>query len=173
MKRFLFLIALLIFFGCNAYATVGNDTRTATLGDKDNSNVYRVATYRDSNNDGYVVYANDTGIIYPYLESTTNLTLGYYQSGLIFTVFPAQNNTQFTLPTCSTPGLDFYLVSGTNASTWKVEIQNTDIINFTGETVGKGISNTSAAQGDQIELFCGVTNNWVVKDKIGTWIAGS
>lgn len=177
MKRCLFLIiGLLALIQCNAFAqstSQSTDTRTATIGDKDNSLNYRMATYRDGNNDGYLVYAVDTGIQYPYLESTTNLTLAYYQSGIVLAVYPSANHTQIKLPT-ATPGLDFYMVDGLAGDTWSIEIQSTDQILFTGDGVrGTGITNSSAAAGDQIELFCQNAGQWLVKDKLGTWAAGS
>lgn len=170
MKRFLFLIALLVCFYTNAMA----DVVTATVGDRNNSNVYRLSASRDSNNNGYLTYAADSGIKYPYLESTTNLTLASYQAGIIIGVYPSQNNTAFTLPT-AVPGLDYLFISGKAGATWKIVIQSTDFIAFAGQPAGggTGIVNSSAAQGDQIELFCIFTGQWLVRDKTGTWTAGN
>jgi hypothetical protein len=173
MKRFSFLIIALLLYCGNAFAVTG-DTVTFTAGDKNASNIYRLYLQRVlGGTNSYVTYAQDTGINYPYLESTTNLTLAYYQSGLIMGVYPSANHSQFTLPT-AVPGMDFYFVDGDSLGhTWAIEIQPTDVIAFLGETVGKGINNTSAAQGDQIELFCVFAGQWLVKDKLGTWVIGN
>lgn len=169
MKRFLFLMALLVCLSGNAFA----DVLTATVGDRNSSNVYRLSTSRDSSSNGYLAYAADTGIKYPYLESTTNLTLASYQSGIIIGAYPSSTNTTYTLPT-AVAGLDYYLVDGdSTGKTWQIAIQSTDYIAFTGEILGRGIKNTSAAQGDQIELFCVFAGQWLIKDKTGTWAVGN
>lgn len=168
MKRFLFLVALLVALSGNAFA----DVATGTFGDQDLANVYGLTAFRDPLNNVYFTYAPDAGIKYPYLESTTNLTLGAFQSGIIFGVYPSQNHSQWTVPT-AVPGLDFYFAAGNNGKTWAIEIQPTDVISYPGETTGLGISNSSAAQGDAIELFCVFAGQWIVKDRTGTWTAGN
>jgi hypothetical protein len=111
------------------------------------------------------------GIYYPTSDGTTNQTLTVNQSGQV-TAFMGQNNhTQFTLPT-AVPGMDYDFVSGV-AKTYSIEVQSTDLINYSSETTGTGISNSSGAQGDEIELFCTTANQWNIRNKLGTWAAGN
>lgn len=123
----------------------------------------------DNNNDFYFA-PTSASILYPSNSYTTNQTLTINNSGQV-TVFSGTGlQTAFTLPT-AIPGMDFIVVSSV-AKTFRIRIQATDTIQFSGESAGLGILNTSGAQADSIELFCAVANQWVIKDKTGTWVVG-
>ena len=167
MKKLLALIIGLMVCALPAHASIsnmvgqlGNYTSTdGTYGlEVDNNNVFHYSLTK-------------SGIYYPTMENTTNQTLTANQSGEIIAFMGTSNHTQFTLPT-AVPGMDYDVISGV-AQTFSLEVQSTDLINFTGETAGVGISNSSGAKGDEIELFCTVANQWNIRNKLGTWAAGN
>lgn len=168
MKRILSLavIALLAFVSYS-YAAV----TTATFGDYNSSNVYRMS----ANSDGTITYASDTSVLYPYSTASTNQTLTALQSGSVI-VFntgsgTAQNGTSFTLPTAAV-GMQYTIVADI-AKWFFVDAQSTDTINFSTASVGQRISNSgSALAGDSITLFCATATKWSVIDKSGTWAVG-
>lgn len=167
MKRILTLaLVAILALSCQSFAA---NVRTATFGDQNASNEYRVkadANY-DSGNTGWIVFAQDTGIYYPYTSSTTNQTLVASQTGTTLVFTGTSNNTRFTLPT-ATVGMDFTIVSSV-AKSMQITPQSTDTIKYSTLTVGQGLVNSSAAAGDVIELFCYAANTWSSKNMVGTW----
>lgn len=175
MKRILIFLGLLVVcLSGNAYATA---QRTATIGDLNDSGVYRLRADMDTAGSsnctssqstcGWVVYAQDTGIFMPYATSTTNTTLVPSQSGTTFVSTSTSTNAAFTLPTAAV-GMDYTIVAG-SAKQLQVRVQSTDTIAFASLAAGQGLVNSTAALGDTIELFCYVANTWVVKNHDGTW----
>ncbi len=168
MKRILSLaVVALLAFSIPSFAAV----KTATFGDYNSSNVYRLT----ADSDGTLTYASDTSILYPYSTASTNATLTALQSGSII-VFnngagAAASGTQFTLPTAAV-GMEYTIVA--DIAKWiYVDAQSTDTINFSTATAGQRINNSStAAKGDSITLFCASAGNWSVVDRIGTWAVG-
>lgn len=168
MKRIL-ILALFSLFVANipAFAAV----TTATFGDYNTSNAYRLT----ANSDGTLSFASDTSILYPYSTASTNQTLNALQSGSVI-VFnnglgTAQNATAFTLPT-AVVGMQYTIVA--DITKWFfVDAQSTDTINFSTASAGQRISNSaSAASGDSITLFCATANKWSVSNREGTWAVG-
>lgn len=175
MKRILTL-AIFVLFALSSQVFASN--RTATFGDQNASGEYRLKADTDSStgtNLGWVTYAQDTGIYYPYSTASTNQTLIASQTGSV-TVFnngagTAQNGTLFLLPT-ATVGMQFTIIADI-AKWFFVDCQNTDTINFSTATAGQRISNSgSAAAGDSITFFCATANKWSIADKSGTWAVG-
>lgn len=167
-KLIVFLFGVMLLALGKAEASVPN--MTAQLG------VYSTVDSRyglevDNNNDFYFA-TTGASIIYPSNTGTTNQTLTINNSGQTFIFTGTSAHTQFILPTCNVMGMDFDLLSNV-AKTWAVQVQSTDTIQFSGESAGLGIANSSGAQGDEVELFCGVANTWSIKNKLGTWAAGN
>lgn len=173
MKRILsFLIAFVLALTVNSYAT----QRTATFGDKNASGEYRIRADEDSSagsNLGWVRFASDTGIYYPYLATaTTNTTLLASQTGttVVFNngTGTAANGTQYTLP-AATVGMNFTII-GDVAKFFYVKPASGEIINYSTNLANNRISNkTTAAIGDSVSLFCIVAGQWSIKSRIGTW----
>lgn len=169
MKRIL-TIALVLLMGLCSQSFA---SRTATFGDQNSAGVYRVRTDRDdSTGAGYVTYAQDTGIVYPYLTTpTTNFTLTAFQSGSVYILDsavagPPAANTTFTLPT-ATVGLQYTFIADVSTF-FRVAPQSTDIIRLSTAVAGNKVRN-SGAVGDSITLFCAVAGFWSISDRIGTW----
>lgn len=169
MKRILSLTVIALLVICvQSFAAV----TTATFGDYNSSNVYRLS----ANSDGTLTYASDSSIMYPYSTASTNQTLTALQSGSIF-VFnngsgTAQSGTQFNLPTAAV-GMQYTIVSDI-AKWFFVDSQSTDTIKFSTAVAGNRINNSSsAAAGDSITLFCATANTWSVVSRVGTWAVGS
>jgi|GEM_PF-4262464 len=141
---------------------------TATLGDKNSSNVHRV----EVDTDGVVTLAQDTGIKLPYTTATTNTTMTAAQTGTTVVVTPSANNTRMTLPT-AVVGMQYSFVSdGTNYMC--VKPQSTDTISFASLAAGQNLCNSSTpAKGDSITVFCATAGTWSVKSMRNTWAAGS
>jgi hypothetical protein len=168
MKRILSLavIALMV-FASPIFAAV----TTATFGDYNSSNAYRLT----ADSDGVLTFASDTAVKYPYSTASTNQTLTATQSGstIIFNNGSgvAQNGTTFLLPT-AVVGMQFTIVADV-AKWFFVDAQSTDTINFSTATAGQRISNSATAiAGDSITLFCATANKWSVVDHNGTWAVG-
>lgn len=165
MKRILLvaMIALLA-ISSKGFAAV----KTATFGDYNSSNVYRVT----ADSDGVITYAQDTGIILPYTTATTNTTLGAAQSGTTMVFTGSSNNSKFILPTASV-GMQFTVVSD-STSYVNIVPQSTDTINFANLTQGQELANSSSpAKGDAVTLFCAVANKWSVKNMRNTWVGNN
>lgn len=173
MKRILtFLVLLVVSFSGNAHAL-----RTATMGDLNDAGVYRLRADMNvsgasdctasQSTCGWLVYAQDTGIYYPYVTSTTNMTLVPSQSGATFVSTSTSTNAAFLLPTAAV-GMDYTIVAG-SAKQLQVRVAATDTILFASNTIGQGLVNSTAALGDTIEFFCYVANTWAVKNHDGTW----
>lgn len=152
------------------------DVATATMGDQNSSNVYRLTAYSGNSSGtqyGYLTYAQDTGLFLPYVaNATTNTTLTAYQSGttIIFGngAGVALNGTQYTLP-AATVGMEFTIASDV-AKWFYVDPNGTDTIKILNFVAGGRVANiSSAAAGDSITLFCGVAGSWTIKAKSGTW----
>ena len=172
MKRILLLaLMLLTALSSQSFATI---TKVATFGDYNSSGNYRLTANRDESNGlGYLTFASDTGIVWPYLSTaTTNTTLTADQSGLVF-VFnngngTAANGTIYTLPSC-TVGLQYAIVSDV-AKFFRIASTGSDTFAFSTATTGSKLTNsTTAASGDSITLFCGIAGTWSVLDHNGTW----
>lgn len=168
MKRIISLAVIALLVLCSqSFAAV----TTATFGDYNSSNVYRLS----ANSDGTLTFASDTSILYPYSTASTNQTLTALQSGstIIFNngAGSAANGTAFTLPTAAV-GMQYTIVADV-AKWFFVDAQSTDTINFSTATAGQRISNSaSAAAGDSITLFCATATKWSVVDHFGTWAVG-
>lgn len=175
MKR---ILTLLVFALLALSSQVFAVDRTGTFGDQNASGVYRLRAETDQTtgtNLGWVTFAQDTGIYYPYTTASTNQTLLASQTGTVL-VFnngagTATNGTLFTLPT-ATVGMQFTIVADV-AKWFYVDAQTTDTINFSTASTGQRISNSgSALAGDSITLFCATANKWSVTDHVGTWAVG-
>lgn len=173
MKRILLIVALVaVAFNSNAFAM----QRTATFGDKNSSGVYRLRadnTFISGANYGFITFAQDTGIVYPYLSTaTTNTTLLAQQSGSTI-IFgngsgTAANGTKYTLP-AATVGLQYTFISDV-AKYFRVDSVSPDIINYSTAIAGSAVNNSgSALAGDSITIFCANAGFWSIKDKVGTW----
>lgn len=165
MKRILsFAILLTCAVMSYAYAT----STTATFGDKNTSNVYRMI----ADSTGTVTFAQDTAILYPYTTASTNQTLTALNSGQVV-VFNngggvSANGTQYTLP-AATVGLDITIVADV-AKWFYLAPAGTDLINITSNVASGRVSNqSSAAIGDSIEVFCATAGTWTVRTLKGTW----
>lgn len=164
MKRFLLLVLFVLL--CQPVFAAN---KTATFGDQNSLKAYRLT----ATNDGVLTYAQDTGLVMPYLNTaTTNTTLLATQSGTVL-IFgngagAAVNGTTYTLP-AATVGLQFTFVSDV-AKYFRLAPNGTDVFNFSTATTNSKLSNSgSALAGDSITIFCGNTGKWSVMDKVGTW----
>lgn len=168
MKRILSLAIIALFVVVPfAFATV----KIATFGDYNSSNVYRMT----ADSDGVITYAQDTGIVLPYIATaTTNTTLTAIQSGatILFGngAGVAANGTMYTLP-AATVGLNYTIVSDV-AKFFYVKPASGEIINYSTCAANNRVANTSAAAGDSISLFSLTAGTWSIKSKIGTWACG-
>ncbi len=175
MKRILlFLIALALLPISNVHAT----QRTATFGDQNASNVYRLRADMDSSTSncaanstcGWVVFAQDTGIYWPYTTATTTTTLVPAQSGTTLVVTPVQNNTRVNLP-AATVGMEFAIVDSA-AFSLAVYPATGETINFASLAASAGLVNSSTpAKGDSLTLFCSVAGKWDVANMRNTWVS--
>lgn len=160
MKRVLLMIALVVFSAMPAFAA----RDTATFGDYNASNVYRLK----ADTDGVLTFAADTGIVWPYLTKTTNYTLTAAQSGTTVVFTGSSNGTMFTLP-AATVGLQYAIIA--DVAKWMyIKPASGEIINFSTNAANNRISNkTTAAIGDSITLFCATAGQWSSKTRVGTW----
>lgn len=168
MKR---ILSLAVFAFLTISSQVFAAQATATFGDYNSSNVYRMTA--DIN--GVITYANDTGILYPYTTASTNQTLTASQTGttLVFNNGSGvtQSGTRWTLPTAAV-GMRFTFIADV-AKSMMVAPQSGDTINFASTAAGYRIQNlSSAAIGDSITLVCNTANTWSIASKVGTWTMG-
>lgn len=163
MKRILSIVALMaIVFSSNAFAV----QRTATFGDKNSSNIYRMT----ATNDGVITFAQDTGIKYPYITATTTTTLTAVQTGTTLVVTPIQNNTRVNLPSATVGSI--YIVIDSAAFSLAVYPVVGETINFASLTTSQGLTNsTTPAKGDALTLICSVAGKWDVYEMRNTWVA--
>lgn len=104
--------------------------------------------------------------------ATTGFTLDSSQVGTVIvfnnTAGTAVNNTTFTLPV-AVIGMQYTFIS--DISKWiTIAPALTDIINFTGSSTGKKISNSGSSNaGDSITLVCQTAGQWSIQSKFGTW----
>lgn len=172
MKRIL-LLALLLLIGFNSQSFAAIN-RTATFGDYNASGVYRMRADTDSSTgSGYITFAQDTGIVYPYIATaTTNTTLTAFQTGAII-IFNngtgvAAHGTTYILP-AATVGLQYTFTSDV-AKAFRVDVTGTDLFAYSTAVAGSAVTNTgSALAGDSITVFCGIAGVWSIVDKVGTW----
>lgn len=170
MKRILpLLVAFVLLLIGNTYAA----QRTATFGDQNSSGVYRMRADVDTvsgSNVGYITYAQDTGIYYPYTTATTTTTLIASQTGTTMVFTGSSNNTRFTLP-AATVGMEFTFIDDTT-NYMAVYPATGDTINFASLPVSNGLANSSTpAKGDSVTLFCAVAGKWSVEEMRNTWVS--
>ena len=169
MRKLIVLLLGLIFLALpRAEASVSN--MTAQLGVYNSTD----GTYglEVDNNNQFHFSQTGSGIWYPGVDATTNVTLTANQSGqTIVQNNTTYNNVQFTLPTAQV-GMTFTFIVDV-AKTIKVLPQSTDTINYSSLTAGQSITNTSAAKGDHLQLICVSATNWSIVDQGGTWAHGS
>lgn len=192
MKRFLsFLVVFVLAFTASAHAT----QRTATFGDKNASGVYRLRADTDQSagtNYGWITFAQDTGIKYPYQSFAT--TIGAVSiahqfvtadSGTVLTDYggiAASTTTPVTigygsihrLPPCNSSGLGLrYTVAvGSRAFVTLDTYDLTDVILYSisgaGLSAGDSVKSTGQA-GDEVSVQCNAANTWTVVDMKGAW----
>lgn len=196
MKRILSLVLFLLLASVStSYAT----RATATFGDKNSSNVYRLTSYSDqtgSNNYGWLTYASDTGIVYPYQiystvgNSSTTLhqlitkdsgTTVVDMGGVASTTSASGTKgfgTTHVLPPCSaTQSLgNVYTVIAGSRSTITLDVYSTSdaflkSISGTGFTGGEKFVSTGQA-GDTLQVQCVAANLWAVVDETAAWTDG-
>lgn len=172
MKRILSFLIAAVLLTSNAYAT----QRTATFGDYNASNVYRLRADMDSSTSncaanstcGWVVFAQDTGIYWPYVTATTTTTLVPAQSGTTIVVIPIANQTRINLP-AATVGAQYTIVDSA-AFSLAVYPAVGETIRFASLATSAGLVNSSTpAKGDSLELFCSVAGAWDVRNMRNTW----
>jgi len=163
---------------------------TATFGDQNSSNEYRIK----ADTDGVVTFASDTGIKYPYeyynpaSPPTTNTLTAAETGKFIMDVggitLPATTTglgfgSKHVLPRAEV-GLAFTLAAGSQCSvTLDVAGPNgdpSDVIMYsvssTGLDIGDSIKSTGQA-GDSVTVMCPVANKWMIVDMQGTWTDNS
>ncbi len=175
MKRiFSLLVVATVFLISNAYAT----SRIATFGDQNSSGVYRLTANADSSTSncasgqtcGWMVFAQDTGIYWPYTTATTTTTLVPAQSGTTIVVTPIQGNTRVNLP-AATVGMEYAIVDDA-AFSLAVYPATGETINFASLAASAGLINSSTpAKGDSLTLFCSVAGKWSVSNMRNTWVS--
>lgn len=170
-----FLIALTLLFIGNANAAA---QRTATFGDQNSSGVYRLRADIDSSTAncaanstcGWLTFAQDTGIYWPYITATTTTTLVPAQSGTTLVVTPVQGDTRVNLP-AAVVGMEYAVVDDA-AFSLAVYPATGDTINFASLAASAGLINsTSPAKGDSVTLFCSVAGKWSVSNMRNTWVS--
>lgn len=157
---------------------------TATIGDQNSSGVYRATSYFDGTS-GYIVFASDTGLKYPYENYTTintNNTLLSAESGKVITdtggstdatgvCTAGKGGSKHILPTAA-PGLVFTFTAGSKCVMTVDTVDTNDRIRYTisGTALDGGDSIKSTGQaGDSVTLFSTVANMWDVVQMKGTW----
>ena len=192
MKRFLsFFVAFMLCLSGLANAT----QLKATFGDKNTSNVYRLSQYTDTTtgtNYGWVVYAQNTGIVYPYKTynvgsvSVGNNQLVTSDSGAIITDFggvaadtsaPVRTGLggTYVLPpagTSTTLGTRYTISAGSRSFVTVDTSSTSDVILYSisgsGLAAGDSIKSTGQA-GDAVTLECTAANTWTVVDMKSVW----
>lgn len=180
MRKLFSLIALLVMLSLPAISFAASTT--ATFGDQNSSNAYRVI----ADTDGTVTYQSDTGIMYPYVNystypTTVGVTLTAAQSGTTITdtgggtTRLAGSCRKFTLPT-AVAGMSFSFAAGAFQCTMTVDVQSTDTIQYSissvGLDAGDSIKSTGQA-GDSVTLFSTAANLWQVKSMKAVWTDNS
>lgn len=161
------LLALLILLGLCGIANAA--VLTDTFGDYNSSGEYRIEAYSD----GKIKYASDTYVLYPYstTSSSGTVTVAATDSGKTYTT--SGSNTLFNLP-AAVAGEQFTFAC-TTATQYTVDSNGTDLIytvvGATPLTAGQGLTNSSAMTGDSITIASTASGYWIVKSKVGTWIA--
>ena len=153
---------------------------TATFGDQNSSGEYRLKASSDANG-GYVTFAADTGIVYPYERYTsanTDNTLLSNESGKTIVDTgggPLSGGvgmcSKHILPTAA-PGLQFTFIAGTKCTMTVDTASTSDTIEYSisGTLLDAGDSVKSTGQsGDSITVFSTVANKWSIKDMKSTW----
>lgn len=166
MKRILSLAVVALLVLCSqGFAAQA----TATFGDYNSSNVYRMTA--DIN--GVITFAQDTGVLFPYVSTaTTNTTLTAAQTGSTI-VFnngsgTAQSGTTYILPTAAV-GMQFSFIADV-AKWFRIDSVSTDTFQYSTAVAGSALNNSgSALAGDNITIFCATANKWSIKSKVGTW----
>lgn len=180
MKRFLLFLAMLLVSGA-AMAE-----RTATFGDYNSSGEPRMKADYDGTY-GYITFASDTGIKYPYERYTTantNNTLNSAESGktIVDTGGSSSLNqaagegcSKHILPTAA-PGLVFTFTAGSKCFMTVDTVDTNDLIEYsvsgTNLDAGDSIKSTGQA-GDSVTVFSTVANRWSVSQMKGTWTDNS
>lgn len=164
MKKFLTFAAVLLFL-CSGVSYAGV---TATVGDKNSSNNYRMTV--DTN--GTVTFQVDDSILYPGGIVTsvgtgiTNLTK--LNSGQIIATSVAQ---KFNLP-LSEVGLAYTLITTSGVKMTVDSINGGDILvgKFGGATMAPGdsILVSTPATGDTVSFYCPQLGKWVATEVTGT-----
>lgn len=168
------LLMLVLFLPAIARADSNNEysTITGTLGGNNpGSGDYTIWV----SSDGVVHYAKDTGILYPYLPTTsTQQTLTAAQTGTTLvinngagTYTTGASGATFTLPS-AIPKLQYSFIIDV-AGVFRLKPASGEIINFSTDVANSKIKNTSKAIGDSITIWCSTAGQWSIKDKVGTW----
>lgn len=196
MKRILSLaiVALLMFCSHSFAANTPNPQVTATIGDQNSSSIYRVTAYSDSANSpvvGYVTFAQDTGIVYPYLAYTASNTFDQlvtgesgsiivdYGGATVNTSAPATKGpggSLHQLPPCtSTQFGQTYTIAAGSRVTITLDPYGTDVllnsISGTGFSAGNKAVSLGEA-GDSMSVECVGTGVWAVKSQRAAWTNG-
>lgn len=168
MKRIIGLFLMLVLFAVpKAQASISN--MTAQLGIYNSTD----STYglEVDNNNTFKFAPTTSAIYYPGQTATTTTTLTAQQSGQVFVMTGASDDTRFTLPT-AVVGMKYSVIDDTTKII-QLTPQAADIINFSTLTAGQSLKSSSAAKGDRIEVFCAVAGKWSVEEMSGTWAHGS
>lgn len=156
MKKLLIALAFCM-LAFNAQAST-----IATMGDQNSTGEYRVSV--DST--GYVKYASDTGIWYPYIYATTSDTLDTTDVGKTI-IFAGSTPSTFTLPAAE-PGMSFTFKASA-ATLFYVDPNGVDTIKLLTLSAGDKLG-SSAAVGDTVRLFCGIAGQWSADVSGGTFV---
>jgi hypothetical protein len=173
MKRlFIALTILLLLTGVTQAASL-----TATFGDKNSSNEYRV----QADTDGIVTYASDTAIKYPYKSYTTYSTAGKQlvstDSGKVVIDFGQATTTgkrgfgnKFILPPSSV-GLEYTIVAGAYEYLTVDTYSTADtILGLAAVPLDAGDSLKSPGMtGDSITVICPYAGYWIIESMFGTF----
>lgn len=178
------LRSLLLAIGLIAIVSPAFAEVTATFGDQNSSLQYRMKAEYDGTS-GYITFASDTGIKYPYENYTTvntNNTLISAESGKVLVdtggstdatgvCTAGKGGSKHILPTAA-PGLVFTFTAGSKCVMTVDTVDTNDRIRYTisGTALDGGDSIKSTGQaGDSVTLFSTVANMWDVVQMKGTW----
>lgn len=176
MKSILALVVMAVLSTANAFAT----QITATFGDQDSSNNYRI----QADSSGLVTFANDTSIAYPYenISSPTSksYTLTAADSGSYILdwgqLAASHANTgsttsgnAYTLPLCTSTSLGkkFEVITAVKETITVTPTSTADTIAYsisgTPLSAGVGVkTSNTAGVGDKIGMVCASSGTWVV-----------
>ena len=175
------LLALVVLWSAPAFAITET---TATFGDQNSSGDYRMKAEFDGTS-GYVTFARDTGILFPYESYTTastNNTLLAAESGKTITDFGGASGptasgacSKHILPRAA-PGLQFSFATGSKCTMTVDTVDTSDTILYsisgTGLDAGDSIKSTGQA-GDSVTVFSTEANKWQIKAMKATWTDNS